>query len=253
MRAFFVLLVLTAVGCAKSYVLVPDNEWKTVPDAERAQLDREHAAEVAKADAERTAARVALTNARAAATPKPMQVGPAPAASGDEWATAMAQYEQNRRAAITSVNAATAEWQRARIAFYERRVELADANVEVLQSAYEVTRAKAVDRHRLGFDTYDAAEFRGQLANTQERWYAAETRATAAREALASATAKLAAAKDTYASIVRGGPNAPRSDDKSMQLASWKDQPLRARTSWRERTSAKSGRYLTLGGRVARK
>jgi hypothetical protein len=253
MRAFLVLLLVGAVGCATSHVLVPDNEWQTVPEAERARLDREHAAEIAKADAERTAARVALTKARAAAAPKPMQAAPATAATGDEWASAMAQYEASKRTAIASVNEATAAWQRARIAFYERRVELVDANAAVLDSAYEVTRAKAVDRHRLGFDTYDSADFRGQLASAQERWYVAETRATAAREALASATAKLAAAKDAYASLVRSGPNAPTSEDRSMQLASWKDQPLRARTSWRVRTTAKSGRYLTLGGRVARK
>jgi hypothetical protein len=117
----------------------------------------------------------------------------------------------------------------------------------------EVTRAKAVDRHRLGFDRYDAAEYRGQLAHTQESWYVAETRATAAREVLVNATAKLAAAKDAYASLVRTGPLAPTSDDSSMQLASWKDQPLRERTTWRQRTTAPADHYLRLRGSVARK
>ncbi len=252
MRAFFVLLVLGAVGCATSYVVVPDTEWKTVPLAERAQLDKEHAAEVARADAERDAARIALTKARAEAAPRLVVAAQVTAASGDEWATAMQAYDQQKRVAVATVNAATAEWQAARIAFHERRVELADANARVLASSFEVTRATAVDRHRLGFDTYDAAEFRGQLAQTQESWYQAETRATAARQALVAASAKLAAAKDAYASLVRGGPNAPTSDDRAMQLATWKQQPLRDRASWRERNRG-SGRYLTLGNRVARK
>jgi hypothetical protein len=233
--------------------VVPDHEWKTVPGAERAQIEREHAAEVAKAEAERDAARVALTHARSAPAPRMAITAArsATVATGDEWATAVARFDQQKRAAITNVNAATVEWQRARLAFYARRAELAETNLAVLRSAYEVTRAKAVDHHRLGFDTYDTASYRGQLAHTQESWYAARSRATQAREELVNATARLTAAKDAYASLVRTGPTAPTSADDSLRLAGWNDRPLHERTNWQSRMSVTPSHYLTLGRRVA--
>lgn len=238
-----------AVGCAQSFVMVPDAEWQTVPSVERAQIDRNHAADVARADAERTAALIALERIRAETPPRVVPAPTTSAASAGAETDVTAAYERSKRDAIGKVATATAEWRHARITFYERRVELAAANVAVLHCSHEVARARAVDHHRLGFDTYDGAPFRGQLSLTQERWYQAETRMNEAREALTRATANLADEKDVYAAIVRGVPR----EKRAMELADFRDCPLRERTTWRERTSATSAGFLVLGGRIARK
>lgn len=247
MRAFIGLLVMGAVGCAQSFVMVPDAEWKTVPAAERAAIDRDHAAAVARADAERDAAVIALSHVRAEQPARAVEAPRLTAMAGVD--PSVIQFERDKQAAMAAVTVATADWQKARIAFHERRVELAEANAAVLRCSYEVTRAKAVDHHRLGFDTYDSAQFRGQLSHTQERWYRAQTRMDEARQALTRATAALARSKDAYAAVVRAAPH----DKRSMELADWNDWPLRERASWRKRTNAGSGQYLTLGGRIARK
>lgn len=234
-----------AVGCAQSFVMVPDSEWRTVPAAERAQMERDHATEVARADAERDAASLELEHVRA---DQPARVVPPPAVAVAGVDADVVRFERDRREAMTRVATATADWQEARVAYHEARVELTGANVEVLRCSYEVKRAKAVDHHRLGFDTYDSGQFRGQLSQTQERWYRAVTRMNAARQALTQATATLAASKDAYAAVVRAVPR----EKRDLELADWNDRPLRE-PSWRERSSSRSGHYLSLGGRVARK
>lgn len=218
MRAFIVLLLTCSIGCANSLVQVPDREWKTVPQAERAQIDHDHSVQVEKVKADRDAARLALRTVLVAKAPTALA-----ADSGDASATALPDDAQSRYNVLAEVRAATLAWQRARIAYFERRIDAADAHLAVLGCAREVARAKAVDRHRLGFDTYDSAEYRGQLAQTQERWYAAMMRAATAREALVNATLKLAAAKEAYATLVRVGAVASSPEPRSTQVAGWKD------------------------------
>jgi hypothetical protein len=231
-------------------VAVPDAEWKTVPTAERDRIDREHAAEVARAQADHRAALAAVAQIRAMPKARPVTRVAGPAiAPGDEWAAQMHQYESSKTASIEEIEKATTSWERLRLAYYEQRVELAAAQLAVLHCSHQLTRAKAVDRHRLGFDTYDTAVYRGQVAHTQERWYDAETKATAAREDLTRASVRLASAKDTYARIVRNGPNAPTS---SYRLADWTERP-RVLVGWRERANGTSPHYLTLGARIARR
>lgn len=250
MRAFLLVLV-SVVGCAKPFMIVPDSEWKTVPASERTTMDRQHATDVARAQQEHDAARAALAAARKTVVTRVESPAPAAIAPGDEWAASMKQFETRKRYAMTEVATATADWQRARLAFYEQRVALASARLDVLSSTREMERARAVDHHRLGFDKYESAEFQGQLADTQQQWYAADQRAKAAREALTAATARVAAAKNSYAELVRIGPNAPTSDAHTLQLADWDDKPLRV-PAWRERKAA-SPQYLKLGARVAGK
>jgi hypothetical protein len=166
--------------------------------AQREQLSREHAAALGELAAVRESKHPATPAARAAS-----------AAPGDEWAAVILQFEERKRAAMIEVANASAEWQRARLDLYESRVELAASRLAVLRCSYEVERAHAVDRHLLGSDTYDSAPYRAQLAETQQRWYAADLRVNAARNALAAASAKLTDKKAAYAELVRVGPQVP--------------------------------------------
>lgn len=207
----FASFLLILVGCAHSFVSVPDAEWQKVPAAQRATMDREYAAQREQLDREHAAAVNELAAARTSpntAVPAARAVSPAP---GDEWAAAIQKFEQQRRAAMLEVANASAEWQRARLALYESRVALAASKLAVLRCSYEVDRAHAVDRHLLGSDTYDSAPYRAQLAEAQDRWYAADLRVKSARDALTAAAAKLTQTKAAYAALVRTGPQAPTS------------------------------------------
>lgn len=165
--------------------------------SQREQLSREHAAALDELAAVREAKHPALPATAATAAP------------GDEWGAVILQFEERKRAAMLEVASASAEWQRARLALYESRVELAASRLAVLRCSYEVERAHAVDRHLLGSDTYDSAPYRAQLAETQQRWYAAEQRVNTARDALAAASAQLTQKKAAYAELVRVGPQVP--------------------------------------------
>jgi hypothetical protein len=176
--------------------------------AQRAQLIREHAAAVSELAAVRESPHSATPAAQAAS-----------AAPGDEWASVIMQFEQRKHAAMIEVANASAEWQRARLSLYESRVELAASKLAVLRCSYEVDRAHAVDRHLLGSDTYDSSPYRAQLAETQQRWFAADLRVNHARDALAAASAALTHKKAAYAELVRVGPQVPTSAGRARPVA----------------------------------
>lgn len=222
-------LVLLLVGCAHSFIRVPDSQWNTVPVAERTTMDHEHAALREQLDREHAAAVNDLAAARTSPTWAMPAAREASAAPGDEWAAVIQQFEQRKHAAMIEVANASTEWQRARLAFYKSRVELAASKLAVLRCAYEVERAHAVDHHLLGSDTYDSAPYRAQLADTQQRWYAADLRVKNARDALTTATAKLTRKKAVYAQLVRVGPAVPTSAGTSL-AADGHNKPVRTNT-----------------------
>src|SRR5262249_4866388 len=111
------------------------------------------------------------------------------------------------------------------------RVELVETKIDVARCDYQVTRARAVDHHLLGTDTYDAAEYRMQLAEHQERWRTAELHSAEAQAALTRAQQDLATAKQTYADLVRTGPTAPVPESTTHELArTWDPRAERDRT-----------------------
>lgn len=197
---------------------------------QREQLNREHAAAVSELAAARQSPHTTLPAAQAAT-----------AAPGDEWATVIQQFEQQKRAAMIEVANASAEWQRARLSLYESRVELAASRLAVQRCSYEVERAHAVDRHLLGSDTYDSAPYRAQLAETQQRWYAADLRVNNARNALTAASAKLSHKKAAYAALVRKGPQVPTSAGNPL-TADATDSPARTKTRSPAKRAAISAR-----------
>ncbi len=212
------LVALILTGCA-GFTSVPLADWQTVPAAERASLDRAHDAKVAETEGELYAIILATADdRRLLALPAVHRPDVAPAAPGDSWAAAVAGHEQRKAEAIAQIDRATVAVRRADLAWRELRAELLTAQLEVLRSEREVERAKAIDHHLLGSDTYDSAEYRGQLAKAQARWFALEPQVEAARTGRVRTTGELAGAKETYASLVRTGPLAPTSDDVALRL-----------------------------------
>jgi len=207
------LLVLGLTGCAAGFTTVPETEWQTVPARERATIDGAAQTEVARLQAELASATLAVTEARRALAIRPAAHTIAPAAApGDDWADAVRAHERDLVTARTQIDAATTAWLSARLAWHQHRVELVTAQLAVARCEHQLVRARAVDHHLLGTDTYDTAPFRGQIADAQTRWYAAETSTGEARVALDRASSNLAASKERYATLVRGGPTAPTSN-----------------------------------------
>ena len=249
----FVVLLLT--GCAAGFQTVPASDWETVPAAERASLDRAHDAEVARLQAELRAAIAAVTDAQQALVRQPRATAaPAPiAAPGDDWADAMRAHERAKRDARTGIDTATYDWLRARRAWREQRVELVRSELAVTASARELARARAIDHHLLGSDTYDSAEYRHQLADVQERWQAAQVRTGEAEALLERASAALAASKERYAELVRRGPMAPGETRTTELVTAWDPHGERDRNRRLHlvRAVASEPRYLTPPARIA--
>ena len=242
MRGALILWIVAGIGCAPGFVVVPDSEWQTVPAAKRDAIAQANVAERARLEAERDVAQTALEKVRRAPPPRLNAPTRATAAPGDEWGASIATYERDKQAAVGAIDLANKTLRIAQLAYYESRVALADASLIVLKSKYEVERARAVDRARLGTDTYDASDFRGQLADVQQQWYVAHTRMGSARDELTRASTQLVLAKQAYAQIVRGGPQAPTVDTR-LRLADWNDRPLRIK-GWKRTTVATDSSYL---------
>lgn len=212
------LVALVLTGCA-GFTSVPLADWQTVPAAERAALDRAHDAKVAETEGELYAIILATAeDRRLLALPAVHRADIAPAAPGDSWAAAIAGQEQRKAEAIAQIDSATVAVHRADLAWRELRAELLTEQLDVLRSEREVERAKAIDHHLLGTDTYDGAEYRGQLAKAQARWFAIEPQVEAALAVRGRTSGELAGAKETYASLVRSGPLAPTSEDVALRL-----------------------------------
>ncbi len=190
-----------------------------MPAAERASLDRAHDAKVAQTEGELYAIVLATAeDRRMLALPAVHHPDVTPAAPGDSWAAAIEGQERRKAAAITQIDSATVAVRRADLAWRELRGEFLTAQLEVLRSERELERAKAIDHHLLGSDTYDTAGYRGQLAKAQAKWFALEPQVEAAATARGRTTGELAGAKEAYASLVRRGPLAPTSEDVALRL-----------------------------------
>lgn len=248
------LLPLLVAGCAAERLVVPDSDWNTVPAAKRAAVDRQMASDTTAAQAELTAASAGLAELeRAPAATGGRATGTAvaaPTADDDkEWANALRSHERARRDAFARVEAARATWQSADRSWRQLRVAAAKERLEVLSAQRELVRAQTIDHNLPGTDHYDVAPLRGQFSQAQQRWYAVDTRARAARTALEKASASLASAKEAYAQLMRNGPAgiAPppavaAEDHPALQLTSWHV----ARTDIRRRRGLRH--FLESGG-----
>jgi hypothetical protein len=220
------LSLLLLVGCAAQIQTVPAADWNTVPAAQREKLDREYQADVAAAQTELRVTTAAVIEARhtlAAARAAARKPGPAaalPDTLKDEWSMAVREHERSKRDAVIEVDTANIAWLTANLAWRQLRLDTATARIALLGYERELARAKAIDHFMLGTETYDSAVYRGQLAHAQERWYDASTHATAARDALAQASVRLTASKETYAKLMRTGPATP-ADPAQMRLSGW--------------------------------
>jgi hypothetical protein len=251
------LVMVVATGCAAGLQTVPNEEMQVVPAVEQARIDSTHATEVARVDAEQRSAQAGLASARRelAAFHRHAQPAAVVAAPGDEWATAMRSQDTARRTALTEVDAATEAWLHARVDYHQQVLDHATAERATLHCSRELTRAKAVDHHLLGTDTYDTAPYRAQLASVQQRWYAAEVRRGELQVALQRASIRLATAKDAYAAVLMHGPTAPTSSDPTTFIA-WNPAAERTRNHRLHlvRAAANTGpRFLTPPARVARR
>jgi hypothetical protein len=192
-------------------LIVPEEDWQTLPAAKRASVDRENDAELAAARAELTAASAGVAGPQR--TPpeagRPVARPPAPTRpdpDADEWERAIHDHEQTRVAAFTRIEAARTEWQRADAVWRERRLATAEARLAMIVRKRELVRAQVIDHSLPGADHYDVAPLRGQFSRAQQHWHLQATRSREARAALDRASAMLASAKEAYAQLMRGGP-----------------------------------------------
>jgi hypothetical protein len=210
------LLPLLIAGCASQLVTVPASDWQTVPAPQRETVDRQHAADLAAARTELTAATASLAAAqrsqpppvaasRTATAPR-TPVTAKPAAGGDDSAKALQAQEKARIDVAAQIESAKAAWQRADLTWRQRRVDAANARFAVLDCQRELVRAQTIEHNLPGTDTYDIAPLRGQFSQAQQRWYGAANKARQARAAFEQASANLSAAKEAYAQVMRGGP-----------------------------------------------
>jgi hypothetical protein len=134
----------------------------------------------------------------------------------------VADQEHRKTKALSRIRGANATWVAARLAWSQRHLRVAVAHVAVVEAQIQLARATWIDRHLLGSDTYDAAPFRAELARTQAPYYAAMQDEAAASTALVDASAKIASAKEEYASLARtvpALPTTPTLDAPKLQLA----------------------------------
>lgn len=185
-------------------------------------MDAANAAELAHVRAE-----VAVAEAERARARQPRHpVAPAKKAAASNvdaiWAPIVADQEHRKADALVRIRGANETWVAARLAWAERHLAVATTHVAVVEAQIQLARASYIDRHLLGSDTYETAPFRAELARTQAPYYAALHDEAAASAALVDATAKIASAKEEYASLARSTPTLPTSptlDAPKLQLA----------------------------------
>ncbi|HET9987296.1 MAG TPA: hypothetical protein VFQ65_02230 [Kofleriaceae bacterium] len=224
MRTSCIVLVLAFTGCASAPPIVPASDWECVSPRPRATLDTANAAELAHVHAEVAVAQTELAHARQAVRPVAVaRKATAPAIDVDAiWAPVVADQEHRKADALARVRGANDTWVAARLAWSERHLRAAVAHVAVVEAQIQLARATWIDRHLLGSDTYETAPFRAELARTQAPYYAALHDEAAASVALVDASAKIASAKEEYASLARTAPTLPGSPtlaSPKLQLA----------------------------------
>lgn len=203
-------LLLVIGGCATTELIhVPQSDWRLVPEKQRVEIDHQIDAELVTARAELHAAEVGLAAAKKLPPPAHHPV------TGDP----------ERAAAAAQIDAMQAAWAKAYLAWNQQRVAAATARIAVISFERELVRAKAVDHSLPVGDTYDTAAYRGQLAEAQGSWYAAESGANQARAALENASAHIASAKEAYAQLMKhrqpDGSIGALERAKRMQLPDW--------------------------------
>ncbi|HEX2688230.1 MAG TPA: hypothetical protein VHN14_16485 [Kofleriaceae bacterium] len=129
---------------------------------------------------------------------------------------------------MAQVESAKTAWQRADLTWRQLRIEAATERLAMLVCEREFVRARTIDHHMVGNDTYNIAPLRGQFSRAQQRWHNAATAARQAHEALDRASAALAAAKEVYATLMRGGPPTAPPDPP----AGLTDRPPLLLTGW---------------------
>jgi len=229
------LLPLLIAACASQPMVVPDSDWHTVPPTQRATMDREYASEMAAARAELASASASLAelqHAPAPAAARPVVPAAAPDLDDPAMIAELQRHNQAAAAAHARVDAAQRARQRADLTWRQARFTAAGLRIEMLVQGRELRRAQAVDHSLPGTDHYeDVAPLRGQFSRAQRRWYTASTAARQTRGAFEHASAVLAAAKERYAQVMRGGPleasAQPAADDDAppirlqLQLQGW--------------------------------
>ena len=216
MRLALLTCFLFAAGCATArFQVVPDADWRSVPQAARDASDRAIATELTQAQHELQLATTALADARRAAART--AVAPHVPLGAAEGAAAL---DQDAQAAVHRVDDAKAAWLRTSLAWREDRVAAAQAHVEVVTAEREARRAELIDQHLPGSDSYDVETYRGQLARAQERYAASLDRAQRSRSELVRASADLASQKEALAQLVRD--SMPEPDPAaSLRLTGW--------------------------------
>jgi hypothetical protein len=186
---------------------VGESDWRTVPQPERDTMDRMYNTDLVKAQTEERAAIAAYADAQKTAAVKPTPHKP----SGEDSAAAR-QTLVDINADQETLRAATLEWRK-------YRVDAAHLRIDVLITQRELSRARAIDAHTHGADSYDTSDFRTQAGNAQETWWRANNAALDARAKLEHATARLASHKEAYAQLMRKMPT--NYNPAQLRLSGW--------------------------------
>jgi hypothetical protein len=224
MRNSCIVLVLAFTGCASAPPIVPASDWQCVSPKARATMEHANAAELANVRGELAVAQAQMMKAQRVVRPAAV-AAPAHAMTVDAiWAPIVADQEHRKTEALARIRGANATWVAARLTWSQRHLSAATAHVAVVEAEIQLARASFIDRHLPQSDTYETAPFRAELARTQAPYYAALSDEAAASTALVDASAKVASAKEEYASLARTVPALPGSprlsiDSPKLQLA----------------------------------
>jgi hypothetical protein len=214
MRNSCIVLVLAFTGCASAPPIVPASDWECVSPKPRATMERENTAQLAKVHADVTVAEAELATARRAVHPVAAPATPAHANAMNVdaiWAPVVADQEHRKTEALARIRGANATWVAARLAWSQRHERVAVAHVAVVEAQIQLARATFIDRNLPQGDTYETAPFRAELARVQTPYYAALQDEATASASLVDASAKIASAKEEYASLARTVPALPGS------------------------------------------
>ncbi len=214
------LLLLTACGASQQRHTVPDARWQQVPAAERAPVDAKARADLALAQQQQEFARTQLDAAREQAAASALMPGEdlAPAGADAETLATWRAAHDARTAALADVNRARAAWLDANVAWYERRLDAATAQIDVVQCELQLSRAEAVVRHS---DDFDDAAYNHQLSQSQAVWYQAEAAIDTARASLDAAAKELAAAKQAYGAAILADAPAETPQRRMPPMVRW--------------------------------
>jgi hypothetical protein len=243
-RWSLLLLLIAAAGCAPKAGMrrVDRATWQSVPDAQRAEVDRAHQPELTRAVDEHRRAAIAAEEAEGllatqpapapvtavAALPAPI-AGPAegqnPGPTLDEasmraeatWREASRDHEAALAKARREVDVRKRAWQESNARFRVATARAAELRVAMLDASYELARAQLVSDRARGDQPYEVSGYRGQFARLERAWSDARDQASLAHKLHDQRLSALTAAKAEYAELRRESPPAPK-----IQVASSK-------------------------------